>query len=66
MPRDAEELLRIAREVLRIADRKLADAADWLSTPDVPMTAQQRAEADAMLRQVEVARAAIGSSPQRT
>lgn len=58
--RDADEVLRIARDCLDVADMKLVDAADWLAMPDgVAMTAERRAEVDALRSHVEIARAAI-------
>lgn len=61
-PKDAELVLRIVRDVLGIAAMKLDDASDWLSAPGVPMTGEQRAQADALLRQVEIAQAAIAAT----
>jgi hypothetical protein len=61
--RDADEVLRIARDCLAVADMKLVDAADWLVMPDgVAMTAEQRAEVAVLRSHVEVARAAISAA----
>ncbi|MGI5245404.1 hypothetical protein [Dactylosporangium sp. CA-139066] len=62
MARTADEVLEIARDVLGIAQRKLSDASDWLNTPDLLASAEQREQIDSMLRQIEAAQALISEA----